>query len=185
VPNPDSAKIKQALRRQLRTISVADPVVASRTIVGSLATLLRAHPEWHGIAIFAALPREPDLAELPSLFPDRAFFYPRVQEKTMTFHQVADPRNELIAGPWGLSEPMPSLPLATAADIDVILCPGTAFTRDGKRLGKGGGYYDRYLHECGATRPRCIGVTFAAMIVDDLPHEAHDIIMDQVVSEIC
>ncbi len=185
MPNPDPVKIKHALRRQLRTISVADPVAASRAIVGSLATLLRAHPEWHSIAIFAALPREPNLADLLALFPDRAFFYPRVQEKTMTFHRVADPENELIAGPWGLSEPIESLPLATAAEIDVMLCPGTAFTRDGKRLGKGGGYYDLYLHACGATRPTCIGVTFAAMIVDDLPHEAHDIVMDHVVSEIC
>jgi 5-formyltetrahydrofolate cyclo-ligase len=57
-----------------------------------------------------------------------------------------------------------------------------AFTRDGRRLGKGGGYYDRFLANL-QPRPYCIGVTFAALLLEQIPMEEHDIKMDQVVSD--
>ena len=59
------------------------------------------------------------------------------------------------------------------ASLDVVVVPGLAFTPDGRRLGQGGGHYDRFLRQL---RPGCltIGAAFAEQIVDDLPHEDHD-----------
>ena len=162
---------------------MADPVAASQSIVEKLATMLRQHPEWQSIALYAALPREPDLFQLPLLFPERAFFYPRVQGNSMTFHRIIDSEKKLIAGPWGLREPAASLPEIDAKSIDLILCPGMAFTHDGKRLGKGGGYYDRYLSHGDETRPYRIGVTFRAFLLEDIPHDTHDIRMHEVVCD--
>jgi 5-formyltetrahydrofolate cyclo-ligase len=65
---------------------------------------------------------------------------------------------------------------------DVVIVPGVAFTRDGHRLGQGGGWYDRFLHE---VRDRCttIGVCFHEQVVDALPVEDHDVAMDTVVTD--
>ena len=183
MPNPFPGENKQLLRRECRRIPVPDPLAGSRGIVAHLTDLLQTHPEWQRIALFAALPREPDLGALPALFPERSFFYPRVTGQDMTFHRVTDAQTQLIPGAWGLREPSPSLPEIPPQDIDLILCPGTAFTRDGKRLGKGGGYYDRYLAQLHPTPPYCIGVTFSAFLLDDIPMETHDTTMNAIVSE--
>jgi 5-formyltetrahydrofolate cyclo-ligase len=65
---------------------------------------------------------------------------------------------------------------------DVVIVPGLAFTARGERLGQGGGWYDRFL---GATRPDCatIGVCFVEQVVDSLPIEPHDVVVDRVVTD--
>ena len=61
---------------------------------------------------------------------------------------------------------------------DVFLVPGVAFTASGKRLGRGGGYYDKLLSKYPDTLK--IGITFNERIMQDLPTESHDISMDYV-----
>lgn len=63
--------------------------------------------------------------------------------------------------------------------LDLVVVPGVAFTREGARLGRGRGYYDRYLSRPGL-RAFCIGVCFAHQLVDTLPVEPHDRTMDAV-----
>tara|TARA_B100000427_G_scaffold9649_1_gene8329 strand:- start:597 stop:1106 length:510 start_codon:yes stop_codon:yes gene_type:complete len=62
--------------------------------------------------------------------------------------------------------------------VDVFLVPGIAFTTSGKRLGRGGGYYDKLLSIYPETLK--IGITFNERIIDDIPTESHDISMDYV-----
>ena len=63
-------------------------------------------------------------------------------------------------------------------EVDVFLVPGVAFTTTGKRLGRGGGYYDKLLSKYPDTLK--IGITFNERIMQDLPTESHDISMDYV-----
>ena len=63
-------------------------------------------------------------------------------------------------------------------EVDVFLVPGVAFTASGKRLGRGGGYYDKLLSKYPDTLK--IGITFNERIMQDLPSESHDISMDYV-----
>ena len=63
-------------------------------------------------------------------------------------------------------------------EVDVFLVPGVAFTVSGKRLGRGGGYYDKLLSKYPDTLK--IGITFNERILQDLPTESHDISMDYV-----
>lgn len=65
---------------------------------------------------------------------------------------------------------------------DVVIVPGVAFTADGRRLGQGGGWYDRFLV---GLRPDAttIGLAFEPQIVEDLPTEQHDVVLDCVVTE--
>ncbi len=59
-----------------------------------------------------------------------------------------------------------------ARTLDLIILPGLAFTRCGKRLGYGGGYYDRYLLR--APQAELIALAFAEQLCDDLPTDSHD-----------
>ncbi len=65
---------------------------------------------------------------------------------------------------------------------DLIVVPGLAFTADGRRVGQGGGWYDRFLP---GRRSDCvtIGVCFAPQLVDDVPTEAHDVVVDAVLTD--
>lgn len=65
--------------------------------------------------------------------------------------------------------------------IDLIIVPGVAFDRNGNRMGRGRGFYDRLLRQ--TPRAYKIGVAFNFQMRVQIPIEAHDIPMDMVVSE--
>lgn len=63
---------------------------------------------------------------------------------------------------------------------DLIVVPGVAFDRNGNRIGRGRGYYDRFL--CKHLNVRRIGICFDFQLVDEVPTEPNDIRMDRVIS---
>jgi 5-formyltetrahydrofolate cyclo-ligase len=90
--------------------------------------------------------------------------------------------SELKPSRWNLREP-DALPenVAPLEAVDLLLVPGVAFTRDGRRLGRGGGFYDRLLAEP-ALRAVKIGICFAPQLVTELPVDPHDRAVDFVVA---
>ena len=66
--------------------------------------------------------------------------------------------------------------------IDVVLVPGIAFTRLGARVGRGAGFFDRFLAHR-AARAIKIGIAFTFQVVESLPVESHDVKLDIVVSD--
>lgn len=88
------------------------------------------------------------------------------------------------AGAYGIMEP--EGPAFTAYDdIDLIIIPGVAFDVKHNRLGRGKGYYDRFLQQMQQMRQTHaykIGVCFSHQLVDSIPVTAYDIPMDEVVS---
>jgi len=84
---------------------------------------------------------------------------------------------DLAEAPFGLREPRPPrLPAETVTTADVVLVPALAVDRDGARLGRGAGYYDRTL---ALARPDTllVAVVRDEELVDHLPSEAHDVRM--------
>ena len=85
----------------------------------------------------------------------------------------------LRRGPMGILEPAEA-EIVQPQDVFVWIVPGLAFTRDGRRLGYGGGWYDRFL----AAAPKDavkLGVAYSFQIVDDLPAEPHDIPLTAII----
>ncbi len=87
----------------------------------------------------------------------------------------------LVRGPLGADEPPSGAPEADPADIECVVMPGVAFSLDGLRLGRGGGYYDATLK----TMPRAarVGLAYDVQIVETLPREPHDAPLDAVVTD--
>ena len=66
--------------------------------------------------------------------------------------------------------------------IDLVLVPGLAFSKDRRRLGRGGGFFDRLLGERASDAFK-LGICFSFQIVDTMPSDTHDVVMDAVVTE--
>ncbi len=85
-------------------------------------------------------------------------------------------------GPFGLVEPT-ARPLGVDAiqDADLIVCPGIAGTRHGRRLGRGGGSFDRALARALPVSLRCL-LLYDEEVLDDVPTEQHDQLVDVIVT---
>jgi 5-formyltetrahydrofolate cyclo-ligase len=179
---PDSANPKNDLRAAMRRL-LREQVADSAALHPAIGHWLAAHPERQTIAIFSALPGEVDLTEIIAAHPARRWVWPRVVGDDLHFHQVENPDSQLIPGAFGIREPSPELPVIPVDEIDAFFCPGLAFDPRGGRLGRGRGFYDRMLSKA---RPDSlkIGLCFPWQIVADTFPEAHDVIMDEVLSAV-
>lgn len=82
-------------------------------------------------------------------------------------------------GPLGILQPVGDAPI-NANNLDVAIFPGVAFDRRGVRLGYGMGVYDKLLSNSSAIK---IGVGYSFQLVDNLPKEEHDLLMDFIVTD--
>lgn len=116
---------------------------------------------------------------------------PRVNRHTkqLDLYWVDDPENQLESGLWGIREPIVERceRLATLNEVEFALLPGVAFTRDGARLGYGGGFYDKLLARQGSGtgihKPALVAAAFALQIVGQIPQEATDVKVEWIITE--
>jgi 5-formyltetrahydrofolate cyclo-ligase len=85
--------------------------------------------------------------------------------------------HHLVRGPYGILEPTGEC-RDNIPPPDLIIVPGLAFDRQGNRLGRGKGFYDRFLSQQKGYK---IGVCFNFQIFPSLPVEAHDVAVDEVI----
>lgn len=101
------------------------------------------------------------------------------RDAPMQFRQWSDPYDDaaLASGPWGALQPAADAPEVVP---DIIFVPLLGFTRDGHRLGQGGGHYDRWL----AAHPQvpALGLAWDCQLLDKLPLEPHDRALRAVVT---
>ncbi len=108
---------------------------------------------------------------------------PRVDRvaRMLRLHAIVDLHADVVLGHLGIPEPRETLPIVDPAAVDWVLVPGVAFDASGRRLGYGGGFYDRLLPLVPASAPRIAGA-FHLQIVDEVPTGPHDRRVDAVVS---
>ncbi len=71
---------------------------------------------------------------------------------------------------------------ADEKEIDLIITPGLGFDMNGNRLGRGGGYYDKFFG-CKKLRAIKLAVAFDEQIVDEIPTQEHDLKIDCIVTD--
>ncbi len=86
-----------------------------------------------------------------------------------------------IPGGKRIFQPMDAQPRCTLGEVGVILVPGLAFGRNGARLGRGAGFYDRFL----SAHPHALraGIAFSDQVLDSLPEDPHDQRMDILLTD--
>lgn len=132
------------------------------------------------IMAYCAIPPEIDLGPLMDLVLEQGkmLLLPRCEgDGTMTARRIHD-LAELEPGAYGILEPKPDASCVRPDEIDLILVPGLAFDKKGGRLGRGKGYYDRFLEK---TEANTVGV--CRCLVPRVPVEVHDKRMDAVVTD--
>ncbi len=190
----DKPELRAAMKRRNRALAPDEKAAAAGRIFAAVEAL----PEFaqaRCVACFCALPDEPPTAgALRRWSGSKRVVVPRVEGDTMRFYDYRP--DALVRGAFGIDEPsvagMGASDCAAAGSLaeavvrecppeklDLVVVPGVAFTRGGARLGRGRGYYDRYLSLPGL-RAFCVGVCFAHQLVDALPVEPHDRAMDAV-----
>ena len=129
------------------------------------------------IALFISLNDEPQTSTLiEELRGSKRIVIPRIEGEEMEFYDITE---GVEKGAFGIMEPIATTPISPS-DIDVMVVPGVVFTREGARCGRGKGFYDKYLSHNGF-RAYTIGVCYPCQIVDNLPTEEHDKVMETVV----
>ncbi|WP_088188086.1 5-formyltetrahydrofolate cyclo-ligase [Desulfosporosinus sp. FKA] len=96
--------------------------------------------------------------------------------------EVRNLREDVEPGLWGIREPKLNLGEIEPSEIDLILVPGAGFDLQGKRLGYGGGYYDRFFMRIRPDVPR-IAIGFECQIIDQIPVDDHDVKMTMLITE--
>lgn len=187
--NPPSLRIaKQTLRG--RVLGQRDDLPAPTRAADSLAisTRIQALPSLepaHTVLLTLPFRSEWDTRALASdMFrAGKRVVMPRVDRaaRMLRLHAVNHLDVDIVAGHLGIPEPRETLPIIEPDEIDWVLVPGVAFDAQGRRLGYGGGFYDRLLPLIRDSAPRIAGA-FDVQIVDEVPAGPHDRRVDAVVS---
>ena len=199
----DDQKIaaRRDLRARLRSLSPSARATASQAVG---ATLIQCFPSPAGrvIAGFLPLPSEPDLTgfyhhwrdhggqlAMPLITGHGQMEFRLLPASKPAASARPDPDSAppsfpgIIPGPHGLYEPDPArCEPAAITDMSLILVPGLGFAAGGTRLGRGGGYYDRWLAHLPSSTPT-IGIAFSIQICPALPTLNHDQKVDFLLTE--
>jgi len=189
----DLLQAKQRLRVQMKTqlssLSAAERREKSRRLISHI-TSTDFWPSLSAVAAFFPLPGEPDLCPLLAqvIAEGKDLFLPRMDKEALVFHAVQNLEQDLLPHAWGMAEPYPHLSCPDWAAISgerlLFLVPGLAFDRRGGRLGRGGGFYDRFLRSlpCGFA-PRILGAAFSCQLVESVPVGDGDFFLHGLITE--
>jgi 5-formyltetrahydrofolate cyclo-ligase len=135
------------------------------------------------VLFYSSIAGELDLTPLmaSALESGKVVLLPRFAAEAGTYEavRVSDLGRDCAPGKFGIAEPGPHCGAHPLKSLDLTLVPGLGFDLAGRRLGRGGGFYDRLLAQIGGAR---CGVAFDQQIVGEIPAEGHDIEMNFILT---
>ena len=180
---------KRTLRESLIAARDALPAAMRARASRSIADRIAALPAWRAArVVLLTLPFRSEwdarLAVRDALADGKTVAVPRVDAPARMLHAlvIEDLERDVEPGYRGIPEPRADRPAIPLDRIHWVLVPGIAFDPAGKRLGYGGGYYDRLLPLLPSAAERVAGA-FEAQIVERVPAARHDIGVDCIVTE--
>ncbi len=176
---------KKALRQMIRLRKQEHSAAESSAILSALLSDIH-FANARTLLLYSALPDEVQINPLFDglIAQGKTILLPRVISDTDMELRLYTGAESLQLGAFGILEPT-GLLFTDYAAIDVAVIPGMAFDADGHRLGRGKGYYDRFLSKLSSLNAKLykIGLCFPWQLVDEVPSDAYDIMMDCVISQ--
>ncbi|HHH75714.1 MAG TPA: 5-formyltetrahydrofolate cyclo-ligase [Phycisphaerae bacterium] len=180
--------VKQALRRQMKEMLAAMPAIImsekSRVSAGKIISLEVFQAD-NPILLYMPLPGEPDTKQiaLEAWKNGRTVAMPKIVSSSDGLMNAVkcSSLDDVEIGPFGILAPA-SNDVIAPEEIGFVVVPALAYDRRGGRLGRGGGFYDRFLARMDARAAKC-GLAFSEQIVDELPTDEHDETVDLIVTD--
>lgn len=174
-------QLRQLLREQERCLTAAVRCASDQRLTERFLNLVETAAA-DTILLYCSMGAEPDTTVLlrKLVAKGKQIALPRCLPNGELETRVYQPQWPLISHPYGMLEPGLAHPLIMAGDIDLALVPALAYDQHGMRLGRGGGYYDRYLPGFSSVT---VGMCRDVLLQKHLPAECHDQSVDLVLTE--
>ena len=180
----DKKELRRYIREQKRHFTSQQLGEMSLCIMSSLLSHSQIQKADY-VLMYHSLPDEVDthsaLDQLLAM--GKKVFLPKVVSDTeMTIHEYTGADSLQPSEPYGILEPTtPELSIINC-QLSIAIVPGMAFDRQGHRLGRGKGYYDRFLSQIPNIYK--IGVCFPFQMLESIPSESTDVVMDEVITSL-
>lgn len=175
--------MKKALRSKIRAQKAGYTPAQLSSMSEEVCRSISTDGLWHSagtILLYHPLPDEVDVRPLieEAVRRGQKVLLPKVVGDDLELH-VYTGKDSLSEGSFGIMEPNGEpFPPERYTEVDLALVPGMAFDPFGHRLGRGKGFYDRLLPQL--PKAYRIGVCFPFQLVENVPHESHDIPMNEI-----
>ena len=174
--------LREEMNRKRNAMTEAEAESKSMTIATNL-TKIKEYKEARAVIFYASKGNEVRTEKLirNALKEGKKALLPitDTEREELELSEIKDYDSDLIKGAFGIMEPKHKKAF-DEAQIDAAIVPGLAFDKRGHRLGYGHGFYDKLLKRLHAVK---IGLAYDFQVVNTLPAEAHDQLMDLIVTE--
>jgi 5-formyltetrahydrofolate cyclo-ligase len=180
--------MKHHLRREMKAtlagMSAQEAAAASEAACSALLGL-EEYREARSVMLYAPIPGEVDCIPVAQAAwrDGRTVLLPRVtgEHGHMAAVRCGSLDDEMIVSAKGIREPAAGEPWPVGG-IDFIVVPALAYDRQGNRLGRGGGFYDRFLAQADLRAVTC-GLAFRQQVIEELPVHSNDYPVDLLVTD--
>lgn len=168
-------RMRELLIQKRRMLSAEERTAQSELILSQLEKMT-AFREAKTVLLYYPKNNEVDVLPLFKRYKrDKVLLLPVTHRNGMTANPY-EGNDKMHRGKVGIPEPTTP---PFEGNIDVIIVPAVAFDKEGNRLGRGGGYYDRFLKK--QTHATIIGVGYDFQLVDEVPVRKHDQKMHRII----
>ena len=175
---------KKRLRKELRTRRKELPQEYLLAAGESIENKILSSPEFaaaRSIFVYVSVPGEPSTGRIiqKAFAEGKEVFVPKCIGREMFAVSIASP-DHLRPGAMGIPEPVEIQEKKTADELDLIIAPCVAASEDGRRLGHGVGFYDRFLqHE----RANTVCLCFRRLLCPEIPVGSADVMISNIITE--
>ena len=178
---------KKDLRERIKTLlrnQTQDALLAKSEQIAAKLYVLEAYIQAKTILFFASFDGEVNTYPMIQYALDegKAVALPKIHSDHTFVAQTLSSLDDLETGPLGISQIKASAARDITPDqVDLVVVPGLAYDQHKNRLGRGGGFYDRYLQQLPSDTPT-VGVAFDFQVLDNLPTDDHDMPVTHVLT---
>ena len=175
-------KIRQEILEKRNNLSTEEVEKKSDLIIENLGKFIK---NAENIMIFMDMKNEVRITKLMKLYPEKSFFIPKITDsknREMKINRYNE--NELVLHKFGYYESSSS-DFYNENILNIVIVPAVVFDLEKNRIGFGGGYYDTFLKKIRGKNKKVlfIGICYDFQIIEKVPTEEHDVVLDYVVSE--